>query len=223
MAVPIHKLSKEKLVWLATHKCKHRMPYIQHYNCYLNDHPDVERIGCLDIETSHLKANFGLIISYCILDIDGKGLKSGCITPKQIHNPKIMDKEVVSKLVKDLLTFDKVITYYGTGFDIPFIRTRALINGVDFPTYGTIKHIDAYYMVRNRFSMHSKRQDVACRTILGDSDKTYLRPDIWMRATHGADPEAIKYIFEHNVHDVHDLRRLYLKINDYAKTVNRSI
>jgi uncharacterized protein YprB with RNaseH-like and TPR domain len=105
MAVPIHKLRKDQLVWLATHKCKHRMPYIQHYNCYLNDHPDVEKVGFFDIETTHLKANFGLILCYSILDLDGTSMHSSCIVPKDVHNPKIMDKKVVTQCVQYLLRY----------------------------------------------------------------------------------------------------------------------
>ncbi|KKL84703.1 hypothetical protein LCGC14_1962040, partial [marine sediment metagenome] len=63
---PIHRLKKKETVWLANHKCKHRHNYIEHYNCYITENPDMERIGFLDIECSNLKADYGIILSYCI-------------------------------------------------------------------------------------------------------------------------------------------------------------
>ena len=67
MSVPLHRLKKQELVWLATHRCRHRHLYIEHYNCYLKEHPDREKIGFLDIESSNLDGDYGIMLSYWIL------------------------------------------------------------------------------------------------------------------------------------------------------------
>lgn len=471
MTAPVHRLKKTEIIWLAKHKCKHRHPYLNHYSCYLEEHPNTTRRGFFDIETTHLKGNFGMILTYCILDDASGRIDGRTITRREILDSKTRDKKVVGQLIKDLGNYDEIVTFYGcmapgnkvlrsnlqwdkvenikagdkllsfeaeipqggkfrwyneatvlhnnpverpcveittsdgdeivctkdhpflvqrgsiwswrsadkllhfngnneiqtilptwdsmssydagyiaafldgegcltqirktdrpynnfglqisfsqkdvliidkftgilkrngykfsvsqydknhphqkrieilggraeklrllgqtspaklsrlelsklgrifkhadkkiinirdignhtvmglgtttqtyisngfcshnTRFDIPFSRTRALIHGLDFPTYGTLKHKDAYYMVRYKFSLHSNRLENACRTLCGSTNKTSLIPDIWQRAQYG-DTKALDYIVDHCREDVKDLKRLYYRVLEYA-------
>ncbi len=215
MRAPVHRLKKSEIVWLSKHKCQHRHDFLSHYQCYLDEHPDSTRRGFFDIETTHLKGNFGLMLTYCILDDKTSRIDSRTVTRREILDPQTRDREVVRRLIKDLSNYDEIVTFYGTRFDIPFSRTRALIHGLDFPTYGTLKHKDVYYSVKFKFSLHSNRLENACRTLTGTTNKTGLLPDVWQRAAYG-DAQALKYIVEHCQEDVKDLRRLYYKVLDYA-------
>lgn len=215
MRAPVHRLKKSEIVWLSKHKCQHRHDFLSHYQCYLAEHPNTTRRGFFDIETTHLKGNFGVMLCYCILDDATGEIKSHIITRDEVLNHETRDKAVIRSLIKDLTSFDEIITFYGTKFDIPFSRTRALIHGMTFPTYGTLKHKDVYYTVRHKFSLHSNRLENACRTLTGTTNKTGLDPLTWQRAAYG-DRKALAYILDHCREDVKDLRRLYYKVLEYA-------
>jgi uncharacterized protein YprB with RNaseH-like and TPR domain len=218
---PLHRLKKQELVWLSTHKCEHGHTFLSHYACYK---PTNDRLGFLDIETSNLSADFGIILSYCIKKADSKEILYETLELEDIakFGPGKEDKRVVEKLVKDLEGFDKVVTYYGSKFDMPFIRTRALINNIDFPAYGTLAHRDLYYTLRFKFKLSSNRLENGCRVLLGKTNKTRIDSKYWLGGMRG-DAKSLQYILEHNKYDVIDLEKLYNKVEGYARGQNVSI
>lgn len=110
---PIHRLTKKELVFLATHYCPHGHTYLQHYACY--QPTEAERIGFLDIEASNLVADFGIVLSYCIKDHNSKKIYEAVLRPQDIKSARAgdEDKEVIKKCIKDLMLFDRIVTYYG--------------------------------------------------------------------------------------------------------------
>lgn len=214
---PVHNLPKKEILQLAARRCRHSHSYLSHYNCYLKElHDKQERIGFLDIEASNLDANFGFMISYCIKDSLSDIIYEDIITPKDIEhlaekNSKEEDYRVVKNCIKDMLRFDKVVGFYSTKFDLPYIRTRALVNGLEFPNFGSLVHKDVYYIVRNKFKLNNNKQVTACRVLLGDTDKTIVDGKIWRQASRGSKKD-LQYIIEHNRADVCDLEKLYNKI-----------
>lgn len=220
---PIHRLKKTEIVYLATHNCEHKHTYLTHYACYLRDHPDLERLGFLDIEASNLDADFGIILSWCIKDANSKKIHEGRITRHDIESAEAgdEDKRVVQELVGNLKYFDHVVTYYGTKFDIPYIRTRAVACGVDFPVFGTLKHTDLYYIVRHRFKLSSNRLENACRVIMKKTQKTRIDSKFWRGGARG-DEASLAYILDHNRKDVLDLEALYQKVILFSRKVERS-
>lgn len=211
---PIHRLKKAELVRLATTYCKHGHTLLSHYGCYT---PQEERLGFLDIETSNLDADFGIILSYCILKAGTNEILEGVLTLKDIQQAKSgdEDKGVVKKLIKDLEEFDRVVGYYSSRFDIPFIRTRALVTGVPFGVYGSLSHTDLYYVIRHRFKMSSNRLENACRTLLGKTQKTRIENRYWRGATRG-DKASLDYVLDHNRKDVIDLEKLYNQVINFS-------
>lgn len=223
MKAPVHKLRKDQIVKLATQHCAaHRHSYLEHYNCYLREHPEtVERLAFFDIEASNLDADYGIMLSWAIKPSDSKEVIGDVLTPADVRKG-YEDKRIVQSAIDALGTFDRVITYYGTGFDLPFLRARALIVGVEFPTYGSLKHKDLYYTVKSKFKLSSRRLENACRQLLGATDKTRIEAKYWRDGVRG-DAESLKYIYEHNTYDVLDLEKLYNKVVDFSKTNNTSI
>jgi len=200
--------------------CRHRHKYMEHPNCFITEQLYKPRLGYLDIETSNLKANFGIMLSYCIKDGDSKEILSGVITKEELMNGTL-DKRLVEDCINDMYKFDKIITYYGTKFDIPFIRTRAMDWGIQFPEYNTLNHKDVYYMVRAKMCLHSNRLENACE-ILGIKGKTHIQREYWIKALTG-DEESLNYILDHNEKDVIILEKLYHKIKVYVRDSNKSI
>lgn len=125
-------------------------------------------------------------------------------------------------LIEDLLKFDKIVTYYGRRFDVPFMRSRALMTNVAFPLFGSLTHVDLYFVLRNRFCLSSNRLENACRTILGKTEKTRIENRFWRGGVRG-DEKSLQYILDHNKKDVLDLEKLYNRVIDYSRRVDTSI
>lgn len=223
--LPLHRLTKRKILWLNDNKCKHRHTYLQHYPCYVKDFPkgfDNETIGYVDIESSNLEANFGIILTWCVKI--GKKIYHDQLSEADIKKYRAdkRDTRIVGTLVKTMLKCDRVVGHYSSRFDFPFIRTRALICGVKFPPYGMIMQDDTWRIARNKLRLNSNRLETVCRTLFGETQKTHLDYKFWIGGL-GGDQKCLKYILEHNKFDVIDLERIYLKLRDYINVVNTSI
>ena len=180
---------------------------------------DGEEAYC-DIETTNLNADFAFLLSYCF-KVKGKNeYYCNKITSKEIRDG-ILDKRLCEDFVKDLLRFKKIYTYYGTRFDLPFMRTRALTNKIGFPPYGLIQHMDLYFLARNKLKLSRNRLDNVCR-LLDIEGKTHLNGKIWMMAATGNE-ESINYILEHNKSDVMILEKAHEKLKVYASVTRSSI
>jgi uncharacterized protein YprB with RNaseH-like and TPR domain len=112
---------------------------------------------------------------------------------------------------------------HNTRFDIPYIRTRAMVNGVGhlFPSHGVLAHTDLYYVVRSRFKLSSNRLENANRVLLGKTQKTRVDSKYWRGGVRG-DRASLEYILDHNRKDVLDLEKLYLHIKRYMRPMRRS-
>jgi len=227
--VPVHRLSKKEIEWLARNRCKtHRHSYLEHYSCYFKDYPErQERLAFFDIETSDLKADVGFMLTYC-LKVAGKDeILSGVVDAREIEAATLTksgaeDLSVVTQCVQDIGRFDKLVTFYGKRFDLSFLRTRAMTLGIPFPDYGAIAHIDLYDTVKRKFRLRSNRLEHACQILLGDSRKTRFDPLFWRCAARG-DQKSLDMILEHNKFDVLDLERLYNKVIQFSRKSDTSI
>lgn len=176
--------------------------------------------GYLDIETTNLRADFAYIVSYAIKTKGNEVIYSGLITKKEIFDEQF-DRRLVSDCIRDMLRFKRIYTYYGTRFDIPFIRTRALKWGLDFPPYGLIQHQDIYYLVKSKLCFSSNRLEKVCE-FLGIDGKTKLSGNIWVLAAVG-NKECLQYIYQHNIADVSILEKVHERIKEYADVNKRSL
>jgi uncharacterized protein YprB with RNaseH-like and TPR domain len=223
--VPIHNLTKKQIVFLANRRCKHSHTYLEHYQCYQEEQNAKEKIGHLDIEFYNFDANYGRMISYCILDDKTGKIYSDTLKVADIRKGEkdgTEDARLVANCIKDMLKFDRVVTFYGKRCDVPYIRTRALMCGVDFPFYGSLNHTDLYFIVKYKFKLNRNGLENSCRSLLGKTEKTHVDNPAWMRAMRG-DAKSIKYILDHNVKDVRDTKRLYHKIINFIKQGETSI
>ena len=206
-------------------RCIHRHSIKTHPNCFKRglihyNWWENKRIAYLDIETSDLKADFGIVLTWCLKFQKDKNIYSAIITKEDIED-RTFDKRIIKSLLEALENVDIVVTYYGTDFDIPFLRTRAEKWRLDFPKYGYIAHWDLYYKVKKLFKTHRKSLGVVTN-FLGISGKTFIDGDIWFVAQYG-DEKALKYILEHNKQDVIILEKLHERIKEYSKWERRSL
>lgn len=218
-------------------RCIHRHSILTHPFCFRDGIPKTEewwlegtngkkpKIGFLDIETTSLNANTpkAMMLCWYIKPEGSDNYDRFCIDPKHINDIKSQDKEVVKTLTDVMVShkYDILVTFYGTGFDIKFMRSRALKHGIDFPVYGETLHLDLYYATKSKLKLHSNRLASVCE-FFGIKGKTPLDLSIWDRAAYG-DKQALSEIFEHNKFDVIILEQLYYKLRPFIKFTKRSL
>ena len=179
------------------------------------------KIGYLDIEVDNLKANFGNMLSWAIKEKDGP-VTTDVITKAEIFD-ETYDHRIVQSIVDEMQKYKIIVTYYGTGFDIPYIRTKAMKYNMPFPGYSAqmnskgryftkpeICHFDLYYTVRNKMCLHRKSLAVVTE-YLGIEGKTPIKHDVWMRAKYG-NVEALEEVLDHNIADVVILEELHERL-----------
>jgi uncharacterized protein YprB with RNaseH-like and TPR domain len=190
--------------YLYSHRCDHRHRYSTHFNCFLKENGISERIGFIDIETSNLKANFGVMLCWCIGDEKGK-IYEDYMTHKDVASGK-EDTRITENCIATMLKFDRLVGHYSTYFDIPFIRTRALIQGLKFPPIGSIYHTDVWKMARSKLCLHSNRQDVVAESLQGKTVKTRISHPAWREAMMGNE-KAAQLVLDHCRKDIVDLKK----------------
>jgi uncharacterized protein YprB with RNaseH-like and TPR domain len=218
--INIKLANSQQLHWLLTHKCTHRHNYIRHFNCFIKDYDIKERVGFLDIETSNLKANFGIVLCWCIAT-DNDKVYQDWLTKKDVLSGT-EDKRVVSTCIDTMECFDRVVGHYSTYFDIPFLRTRALIHGLPYPEFGTLLHTDVWRMAKTKLCLHSNRQDVIAESLQGKTVKTRISHPAWRKAMMG-DEIACAEVVDHCNKDVIDLKKNYEALLPYCRITKSSI
>jgi len=170
-------------------------------------------IGYLDIESTGFNANIDIMLSWCIKGRGEKEVAGAMITQEELMSDE-QDARIVEQLVDEMNKYDVIFTYYGTRFDIPFIRTRALYHKTYFPMYKQKSHKDLYYVVKSKLKLH-RSSLMAATEFFGIAGKTRVKPEHWQKARWG-NPKALKYVYDHNVADVEILEKLHRKLEEYA-------
>ena len=107
-------------------------------------------------------------------------------------------------------------------FDIPFLRTRALYWGLDFPDYKSLVVTDCYDIVKAKLRLHRNRLESVCDAFDIPSKEHRLTPEVWVRAMAG-DKKSLDYILKHNREDVISLEAVWKKLERFARNSKVSI
>lgn len=196
-----------------------------HQNCYNKHFGIVERVGCIDIEASNLKANFGIMLSWCIKTSGTKEIYYDCLTTKDLQNG-IYDRRLTETLIDTMWKYDRLVGHYSCRFDIPFIRTRAIRWNLPFPTIGMIWHSDTWLWARSKLCLNSNRQGNVAAAVQHYDIKTRIHPDKWLAVQFGSKLErkkALEYILDHNEKDVIQLDGNYLALKPFVTERRTSI
>lgn len=184
------------------------------------DSPFIEKIGFLDIESTGLKGNWDYMLCACVKELNGEILGRH-LTQREITSYKF-DKNLTKELIATINKFDRVVTYYGARFDIPFIKTRAEKWGLDFPAYRDLWATDVYFIAKRNLLLHSTRLMHVC-DLLGIPSKGHkLDPDIWQKAQSGHVP-SLEWIFAHCKEDVTSLEEAYKRLQKYTLPKKESV
>lgn len=225
VGVNVFCVTKQELLRIINFRCRHKHDFRSHPNCYRESKDNlIEKIAVLDIETSNLDANFGIILSWCIKPLSEKIIENN-ITFEDIKKGT-KDRRLTKILIDELCKYNRIVTHYGTYFDIGFIRTRALKHGFDFPDYGQIWHTDVWKIAKRKLKLNSNRQGTVAEAILGENIKTRIHSESWLDMQFGniqQQKDAIAYIVDHNRKDVIQLERNYLKLRRFVREGKNSI
>ena len=227
--INLNKLKKKDILWLFNHKClTHHKRYLFDQGCYLKKYQQKkEKILFYDIETEDLKADYGIIFSWVIMDNDTKKMYHGLINKKDYKGKKNRgkeDKRIVKEFIQTLrkLQGDRIIGHYNKRFDNRFIRTRAVISRIKFPEFGELFTSDTWDILKQKFALSRNSLENSTLKLLGSTNKDHLSLEI----KHGclrAEKWALDYTLHHNIKDVIDTERLWNSIQKYANITDTSI
>jgi uncharacterized protein YprB with RNaseH-like and TPR domain len=214
-------MKKAEIMEAAMKTCKCGHSYLAHPRCWEREQGQLESIGFLDIETSNLKADFGIVFSYAIKHRGSDKIEGRVLTAEEMKKG-VYDKKLIQEACEDIRKFDRVVGHYSTRFDLPFLRSRALYYGLDFPVYKEVKHTDTFFMARSRLCISRRRLETICE-FLGIPAKGHkLNQKVWLKAL-GGDDNAFAYIWEHNVEDVISTEAVWEKLDAFCMTNGTSI
>jgi uncharacterized protein YprB with RNaseH-like and TPR domain len=224
-------------------RCIHRHTIGEHPNCFaeglvIDKRSEVEKktpwymveglkIGYLDIESDGLKADWSTMLTWAIKQ-KGGSVVYDAVTKDELF-AGTQDRRIIASCIDEMRKYDLICTYYGTGFDLPFLRTKALRYNLDFPHYyfdgdkliHELSHFDIYYLIKSKLNLQRKSLDAACE-FLGIVGKTEISKEAWRKAKYG-DNEALLEVIRHNIGDVRILEQLHDRVSVFSKYTNRSV
>lgn len=119
------------------------------------------------------------------------------------------DKTLLQEFVKELNKADFIIAHNGDGFDLPWIRTRCLVHGIELhPKY---QSVDTLKIARYRHKFPSNRLD-DLGDYLGLGRKLKTGMELWDKVILNNDAEALSYMVEYCEQDVLLLENIYNKL-----------
>lgn len=179
---------------------------------------ETAKLFVFDLETSNLDANRGHILCAAGKWVGAKPIYTWRIdeTPGYGSTPAsfVDDSELVRGLTPYLEEADAVIAYYGSGFDVPYFNTRAIINKLPPPAPFTV--IDPWKTARSRLKLARNSMDSVAAAYQTPHQKQHLPWDDWLRAQYG-DKKAIDKLLKYNVNDVVVLEEIYLRMRPLIK------
>lgn len=124
------------------------------------------------------------------------------------------DKGLVEFINSVIEEADYVVAHYGDKFDMRFIRSRSLINGlVATPPVSTI---DTYKLAKKYFHLNANRLDYLGK-LLGLGGKAKSGWELWEKSAKG-DLEAIAKMAAYNKRDVDLLEAVFLKMLPHVES-----
>lgn len=175
----------------------------------------------VDIETTNLDANFGIILCAAVKE-EGKKAEVFRIDQQAgFGDPAYGDRELVLKLRERLeqcaAVASPIVTWFGTYFDLAYIQTRLLMNG-DMPILNPPMHVDLWKISRYNLKMSNNRLQTASEAFTTKSEKTRIIPGIWLQAVRG-EKKALDYVVKHCVLDVEITEQVLQRFKPFIKGV----
>lgn len=132
------------------------------------------------------------------------------------ENRKNDDKIIIKHLVNLLDEADFVVAHYGSKFDLPQIRGRALVNNIPPPS--PVKVIDTLTVAQKQFGFASNSLEYLSMVLGCKRQKTGHKKfpgfELWLECLRNNE-EAWKELREYNINDVLVLEEVYLAMRPW--------
>src|SRR5437667_88389 len=129
------------------------------------------KIVILDIETTSLEGDAGVLVGVGLMSDAGRG---EYLEARRTNE----EKALLSKLSKRLESFDVLVTWNGRSFDIPFLTTRLMKHGLDPRSILRKSHIDLADVVKSRLRLTFNYLDHVCDFFQIDRKKGPMGLDV---------------------------------------------
>jgi len=135
---------------------------------------------------------------------------------KEVHwltwDKKKCDKAMLQKFIAVANVADELVAHNGDKFDLPWIRTRCLLHGIElFPQYFTI---DTLKIARQKFRFNSNRLNYIAQ-YLGIGSKIKTEFNLWKDVLLNNDRKALDKMVKYCQEDVRLLEKVYTKLKNH--------
>ena len=165
------------------------------------------KIVILDIETTSLAADAGIMVGAGLMPENGPGEYLAVKSTGE-------EKSVLSKLVSRLAGYDVIVTWNGRSFDLPFLTTRLLSHGLDPRPLLRKRHIDLGEVVKGRLRLTFSYLEHVCDFLGVEKKRGPMGmdvPHLYLKAQEG-DVRALKIIREHCLDDLEATRKVFARL-----------
>ena len=174
---------------------------------------------CFDLETSELKADFSALLSAVIKPFGKKGIVFRADNYQNWKEGRRADDlEICTDITRELARHAVVVTHYGTGFDMRYIRAKAMKHGL--PALPPMFAVDTYYIAKMNMMVSRRRLDALCK-YLSLGLKSVVEGATWVDAALNGSEEAMNEIVRHNVQDCILLEQLATIMFPYLRNIKR--
>ena len=163
-------------------------------------------IAYLDIETSSKKADQGSVIAIGLLKNE---------EPEVLFADSFEEeRRVLEWLREGLEDCDKLVTWYGSGFDIPFLLGRAALHKIDLRKLIEIPMLDLCEWSRGHLLLSSYKLESVARFFGIQRALEFHGGDVpaLLKLAARGDHEARKLIVDHCKEDLLLLKRVYERL-----------
>lgn len=184
-------------------------------SCFILDflNPRKIKMGIYDIEASSLKGDYGIILCAGFRTW-GQGTKEMFRINLAETDLLRAEETLLNDLVATMKKYGGLTAYYGSGFDLPMIRSRCLFHGIELPK--RVLHMDPYYTVKTKFNLSSNSMErvnqVMSVKLPSLPQKTHTIMKTSMRAVYSHDYAALSEIVNHCAIDIDILYHLVEKL-----------
>jgi uncharacterized protein YprB with RNaseH-like and TPR domain len=169
------------------------------------------QITVFDLETSSLKANFGVVLCGVLKPIGGKcrALRLDDFTDKWSE-----DRDLVATLIDELSITLIPVAHNGVRFDRPFLNARAARWALP-PLNPRGRIIDPVTVARRHFAMSWNGLESLSVFLQTKHRKHPVDGGLWLRAILDHDKDAMDEIVEHCINDVLVLEEVVTQLQPY--------
>ena len=171
-----------------------------------------------DLESTNLKGTYGSVLCVAIKPFDKPAKLFS------VQHPGL-DRTVVREASRELEKYTVWVSYYGRGFDVPMLRTRALIGRVT--PLSSRHHLDLYFsVVASKMNTARKSQAHVLEALYPNGHskerKMSVSPEEWNKVlnetTRGS---AMKIMGKRCISDTVGLESLYKRVKHVVVEVNK--